>query len=195
MSSLLNEILPPVRAEAFRLLFGSGAGEFHLRELSRLSKLGLGPWQRELAKLEGLQLIQRRVDGNRRSFRANKEHPLYSDLVSLVAKTGGLRDVLNNALKDMKGIRVAFVFGSLADGAGNASSDVDLMIVGDVGLRIIAPRLRHATDAIGREINPVVMSQAGFSSKMKEGDAFLKNVMAGKKLYIVGGSDELTAMG
>jgi predicted nucleotidyltransferase len=195
MPSLLNEIFPPVRAEAFRLLFGSGAGEFHLRELSRLSKLGLGPWQRELSKLEGLQLIQRRVDGNRRSFRANKEHPLYSELVSIVAKTGGLRDVLKSALKDMKGIRVAFVFGSLADGAGNASSDVDLMIVGDVGLRIIAPRLRHATDAIGREINPVVMSQAGFYSKMKEGDAFLKNVMAGKKLYIVGGSDELTAMG
>jgi predicted nucleotidyltransferase len=195
MPSLLNEILPPVRAEAFRLLFGSGAGEFHLRELSRLSKLGLGPWQRELAKLERLQLIHRRVDGNRRSFRANKEHPLYPDLVSLVAKTGGLWEVLNNALKDMKGIRAAFVFGSLADGAGNASSDVDLMIVGDVGLRIIAPRLRHATDAIGREINPVVMSHTGFSSKVKEGDAFLKNVMAGKKLYIVGGADELTAMG
>ena len=195
MASLLQEILPPVRAEAFRILFGSDAREFHLRELSRLSKLGLGPWQRELAKLEGLQLIERRVDGNRRSFRANKNHPLYRDLVSIVAKTGGLRDVLNNALKSMKGISVAFVFGSLADGAGNASSDVDLMIVGDAGLRIVAPRLRRATDAIGREINPVVMSKAGFSSKMKEGDSFLTNVMAAKKLFIVGGPDELAAMG
>jgi predicted nucleotidyltransferase len=194
MASLLQEILPPVRAEALRIFFGSDAREFHLRELSRLSKLGLGPWQRELAKLEGLQLIERRVDGNRRSFRANKNHPLYSDLVSIVAKTGGLRDVLNNALKNMKGISVAFVFGSLADGAGNASSDVDLMIVGDVGLRIVAPLLRHATNTIGREINPVVISRAGFSSKVKEGDAFLKNVMAAKKLFIVGGPDELAAM-
>jgi predicted nucleotidyltransferase len=194
MASLLQEILPPVRAEALRIFFGLDAREFHLRELSRLSKLGLGPWQRELAKLEGLQLIERRVDGNRRSFRANKNHPLYSDLVSIVAKTGGLRDVLNNALKNMKGISVAFVFGSLADGAGNASSDVDLMIVGDVGLRIVAPLLRHATNAIGREINPVVISRTGFSSKVKEGDAFLKNVMAAKKLFIVGGPDELAAM-
>jgi len=195
MSSLLHELLPPVRAEAFRLLFGPNSPEFHLRELCRLSKLGLGPWQRELAKLEKLDLIHRRIDGNRRSFRANKEHPLYPELASLVAKTSGLREVLVNALKGTKGIRVAFVFGSLAGGAGKASSDVDLMVIGDVGLRGLAPRLRPAIDSIGREINPVVMSPAGFSSKIKDGDAFLTNVMAAEKLFIIGGPDELGALG
>ena len=195
MASLLHELLPPVRAEAFRLLFGPDSRELHLRELCRLSKLGIGPWQRELAKLEKLDLIHRRVDGNRRSFRANKEHPLYPELASLVAKTSGLREVFVNALKGIKGIRVAFVFGSLAGGAGKASSDVDLMVIGDIGLRDIAPRLRPAIDSIGREINPVVMSPAGFSSKLKEGDAFLKNVMAAEKLFIIGGADELGSMG
>ena len=195
MASLLHELLPPVRAEAFRLLFGPDSRDLHLRELCRLSKLGIGPWQRELAKLEKLDLIHRRVDGNRRSFRANKEHPLYPELASLVAKTSGLREVLVNALKEAKGIQVAFVFGSLAGGAGKASSDVDLMVIGDIGLRDIAPRLRPAIDSIGREINPVVMSPAGFSSKVKEGDAFLKNVLAAEKLFIVGGADELGSMG
>lgn len=195
MAALLHELLPPVRAEAFRLLFGPDSRELHLRELCRLSNLGIGPWQRELVKLEKLDLIHRRVDGNRRSFRANKEHPLYPELASLVAKTSGLREVLVNALKGAKGIQVAFVFGSLAGGAGKASSDVDLMVIGDIGLRDIAPRLRPAIDSIGREINPVVMSPAGFSSKVKEGDAFLKNVLAAEKLFIVGGADELSSMG
>ena len=45
MSTLLHELLPPVRAEALRLLFGTTPRELHLRELCRLSKLGLGPWQ------------------------------------------------------------------------------------------------------------------------------------------------------
>lgn len=195
MVSLLHELLPPVRAEAFRLLFGPDSRDLHLRELCRLSKLGLGPWQRELAKLEKLDLIHRRVDGNRRSFRANQEHPLYPELASLVAKTSGLREVLVKALEGAKGVRVAFVFGSLARGVGQAASDVDLMVIGEIGLRAIAPRLRPAINSIGREINPVVMSPAGFSSKIKGGDAFLRNVMAAEKLFIVGGPDELAEMG
>jgi predicted nucleotidyltransferase len=195
MVSLLHELLPPVRAEALRLLFGPESRELHLRELCRLSKLGVGPWQRELSRLERQDLIHRRVDGNRRYFRANREHPVYSELASLVAKTSGVREILRAALKGVAGIRVAFMFGSLAQGPGNASSDVDLMVIGDVGLREIAPRLRPALDFIGREINPVVMSPAGFSSKLKEGDAFLRNVMAAEKLFIVGGADELGSMG
>jgi predicted nucleotidyltransferase len=195
MASLLHELLPPVRAEAFRLLFGPDAQELHLRELSRRSKLGIGPWQRELAKLEKQDLVRRRVDGNRRHFRANKEHPIYPELASLVAKTSGLQEVLWEALKGIEGIRVAFVFGSLAQGPGKASSDVDLMVIGNVGLRDVAPRLRPAIDSIGREINPVVMSPSGFSSKLKEGNAFLRNVMAAEKIFIVGGADELGSMG
>lgn len=195
MASLLRELLPPVRAEALRLLFGADARELHLRELSRLSGLGLGPWQRELAKLERLDLVHSRKDGNRRTFHANKEHPLFSELVSLVAKTSGLRGILADALKGLEGIRVAFVFGSLAAGSGKASSDVDLMVIGTIGLREIAPRLRPAMDSMGREINPVVMSPASFSSKLRNGDAFLKNLMVAEKLFIVGGFDELAAMG
>lgn len=195
MASLLYELLPPVRADALRLLFGTDGRELHLRELSRLSGLGLGPWQRELAKLERLDLVHSRKDGNRRTFHANRDHPLFSDLVSLVAKTSGLQGTLADALDGLKGIRAAFVFGSLAAGPGRAASDVDLMVIGTVGLREIAPRLRPATDSIGREINPVVMSPASFSSKLKKGDAFLRNVMAAEKLFIVGGADELAAMG
>jgi predicted nucleotidyltransferase len=177
------------------LLFGSDARELHLRELSRLSKLGLGPWQRELTKLERLDLVHSRKDGNRRAFHANREHPLFSVLTSLVAKTSGLREILADALRDSKGIHTAFVFGSLATGAGKASSDVDLMVIGSIGLREIAPRLRPAMDAIGREINSIVMSPTSFSSKLGNGDAFLKNVMAAEKLFVVGGPNELAALG
>ena len=195
MRSLLHELFPPVRAEALRLLFAPESRELHLRELSRRSKLGIGPWQRELAKLEKQDLVHRRVDGNRRYFRANKDHPIYPELASLAAKTNGLQEILKEALKGIEGVRVAFVFGSLAQGSGKASSDVDLMLIGNVGLRDIASRLRTAIDSVGREINPVVMSPSGFSSKLKGGDAFLRNVMAAEKIFIVGSVDELGSMG
>jgi predicted nucleotidyltransferase len=196
MKGLLHSLLPPVRAEAFRILFGPDGREMHLRELCRSSKLGLGPWQRELAKLEQLDLVHSRRDGNRRAFRANQEHPAYRAWVALVAKTSGIKEVLADALQGTKGIRVAFIFGSLAAGTAKGSSDVDLMVIGEgIGLRDISPFLRAAVDTIGREINAIVMSPSEFLAKLKDGNAFLANVMAAERLYIVGGTDELGAMG
>ena len=55
-------------------------------------------------------------------------------------KIVGLGDLLAEALRGLKGVEVAFVFRSLAAGAGGAGSDVDLMVIGDVGLRALAPR-------------------------------------------------------
>ena len=193
--SLLSVLFPKVRAEVLRLLFADSAQELHLRELTRQSGLTLGTVQDELEKLTRADLITNRRDGNRRYYRANASHPLFPDLQQLVLKTVGLREVLVKALKDVKGVEVALVFGSLAAGQGKASSDVDLMVIGTIGLREIAPRLRAATDTIGREINTVVMSPASLSSKLRKGDAFLKNVMAAEKLFLVGGPDELAAMG
>jgi predicted nucleotidyltransferase len=52
-----------------------------------------------------------------------------------LAKRVGLVDVLREHLRPMQGrINLAFVFGSLAAGTGTAQSDVDLMVVGDMGL-------------------------------------------------------------
>lgn len=69
------------------------------------------------------------------------------------------------------------------------------MVIGTAGLREIAPRLRRATDALGREINPFVISPVSFSSRLKSGDGFIANLATQEKLFIVGGPDELAAMG
>jgi len=121
---LLQTIFPQVRAEVLRLLFAAPDRELHLRELTRQSGLSLGTLQTEVKKLCGADLLLSRRDGNRRYFRANAEHPLFSDLRQLVLKTAGLHDVLAEALQDVSGVELAFVFGSLAAGTGKAKSDV-----------------------------------------------------------------------
>ncbi len=192
--SLLPVIFPKVRAEVLRLLFADAGRELHLRDLTRQARLGLGTVQGELEKLSGADLVTSRRDGNRRYYRANASHPLFTDLQQLVLKTSGLRDVLANVLRGIKGIDVAFVFGSLASGAGKATSDVDLFVIGDAGLRVLSPALRRAADAIGREINPVTMTAAEFR-KRRGKDAFLADVLAKEKLFVKGGADELERLG
>ncbi len=188
--SLLAVLFPQVRAEVLRLLFADPAAELHLRELTRRSGLTLGTLQTELAKLLAADLVTSSRDGNRRYYRANAAHPLFPDLQQLVLKTSGLREVVAEALRGVKNIEVAFVFGSLATGPGKAASDIDLLVIGDAGLRTLAPRLRPAAERLGREINTVTMSAAEFAKGRKK-NPFLVDVLAKEKLFVKGGPDEL----
>jgi len=192
--NLLAVLFPQVRAEVLRLLFAEAGRELHLRELTRQTGLGLGTVQGELEKLSAADLVTSSRDGNRRYYRANANHPLFADLQQLVLKTAGLRDVLADALRGLRGIDVAFVFGSLAAGEGKAASDVDLFVIGEAGLRALAPALRRASNTIGREINPVTMTAAEFG-KRREKDAFIRDVLGKEKLFVKGGANELERLG
>ena len=192
--SLLSVLFPQVRAEVLRLLFADAARELHLRDLTRQSGLGLGTVQGELEKLSQADLVTSRRDGNRRYYRANASHPLFTDLQQLVLKTSGLRDVLVDALKGVKGIKAALVFGSLAAGSGKAGSDVDLLVIGEAGLRALAPGLRRASEKLGREINPVTMTAAEYA-KGKKKHPLLLDIADKEKLFIRGGADELVRLG
>jgi predicted nucleotidyltransferase len=191
---LLSVLFPQVRAEVLRLLFADASRQLHLRDLTRQSGLGLGTVQGELEKLSQADLVTSQRDGNRRYFRANASHPLFADLQQIVLKTAGLRDVLANALRGVAGVEVAFVFGSLAAETGKAASDVDLLVIGDVSLRKLAPMLRGAGEKLGREINPVTMSAAEFA-KGRAKNPFLVDVLGKPKLFVKGGPDELARLG
>ena len=192
--SLLFTLFPQVRGEVLRLLVADASRELHLRDLTRQSGLALGTMQGELEKLGEADLVTSRRDGNRRYFRANASHPLFIDLQRLVLKTVGLREVLAEALAGIAGIEVAFVFGSLADGGGKAASDVDLLVVGEVGLRKLAGPLRAAGESLVREINPVTMTAVEFRQGRKK-NPFLVDVLGKPKLFVKGGPDELARLG
>ena len=192
--SEIKHIFPRVRAELLRLLFIDPEQSLHLRDLARLSGLAVGTIQREIANLRDAELIIERRDGNRLYFRANTSHPIFPELQGIARKTMGLGSQLKDALVGLKGIELAFVYGSCAEGTAGAESDIDVFVIGTVGLRQISPRLRKVADAMHREINPSVMSATSYLEKLKSGDAYIHNVTKGNKIWIVGSDDELAAM-
>jgi len=194
MGTLSDILSSRVRAEIFRLLFGLDEKEVHLREMERQASLSLGTIRQDLQKLVKLDLVTTRRDGNRLYYRANTEHPLYPDIRKLVLKTAGLVEILKSVL-DREGVKVAFVFGSLASSKEKAASDVDLMVIGAVGLRALSSWLSGVSDQIGREINPHTLTVEEFRHRKEKGDHFLSNVLESPKLFIVGNENDLTAMG
>lgn len=194
--NVLSQILSSkVRAEIFRLLFGVHAAELHMRELEREAGCTIGPVQSELKKLLSLQLVTARRSGNRLYYRANREHPLYPELHSLVLKTTGLCDFLKACLVPRDDISIAFVFGSMASGNEGAASDIDLMVIGTIGLRALSGVLADFRSVIGRELNPHVFSMDEFARRKREGEHFVSAVLASPRLFVKGADHDLAAMG
>jgi len=182
------------RAEIFRLLFGGRGEELHVREIERRSGLNNSTLRQELRKLVGLDLVQSRRDSNRVYYGAKAENPLYPEIRNLVLKTSGLSDVLKSALRD-KRIHVAFVFGSIASGEEKAGSDVDLMVIGQLGLRDLSRLLSGIEEKIGREVNPHVLREEEFRKRIRAKEHFVSRIMETPKIFIVGSRRELEAMG
>lgn len=193
--NLLKELLSSkTRAAIFGLLFGVKEEYLHIREIERRSGLAVGSVREEALKLVRLGLVVRRKSGNRTYYEPNKKHPLYGDIRRIVLKTCGLADALRQALGD-QGICYAFVFGSVAAGTEQAESDVDLMIVGEIGLREISRRLSGIGGQIGREINPHVMRAVEFAKRRRDHDHFVSTVMESPRIWVKGSEDDLEAMG
>ena len=194
MNRLAELLSSRARAEIFRLLLSGTGKELHVREIERRSGLNDSTLRQELRKLIRLDLVQSRKDSNRVYYRAKTENPLYPEIRNLVLKTTGLADVFKSALED-KRIRMAFVFGSIARGEEKAGSDVDLMVIGQLGLRDLSRLLSGIEEKIGREVNPHVLHEEEFRRRIRAKEHFVSNVMETPKIFIVGSQHELEAMG
>ncbi len=110
-------------------------------------------------------------------------------------KTAGISDVLKSCLKKFRDkIHIAFVYGSVARAEELATSDVDLLVIGDVRLADLVPGLRRAERSLKREVNPTIYSLEEFVQKHKLGDSFIKTVLSDSKIFLKGNEGELEAL-
>jgi hypothetical protein len=164
----------------------------HLREVARLTGASPGTLKKELDALVAAGLMKLKKVGNQTQFSANTEHPVYPELSGLIRKTIGLKDVLSTALQVLTPTpEVAFVFGSMAKATEGSNSDVDLMIIGDVGFGQVVNAVYDAQTTLAREINPKVMTRQEWSDKKAIQNTFVQELMSKPKLFILGAENEL----
>jgi uncharacterized protein len=180
------------RQAVLGLLFTRPDETFHLRQIVRLTGAGLGPVQREVAKLAAAGLVLREQRGRQVFYRVNRQSPVYEELRGLVLKTAGLAELLREALTPLRHrIRCAFIFGSFVRGEHHRDSDVDLLVIGEIRLAELAKALSGVQQRLAREVNPTVYRPSELARKLAEGHHFLTEVMAGPKIYLLGDDDEL----
>jgi len=187
-SNLADALLTKTQQRILGALFGQPARSFYASELIRDAGTGSGAAQRELAKLEQSGLVVTKRIGNQKHYQANAASPLFADLRNIVLKTVGLVEPLRQALKTVESqILFAFVYGSIAKGTDQATSDIDLMVVTDtLTYGELFGALETASRTLGRKVNPTVYSKAEFEKRTKTDNAFIKRVLEGPKMWVIG---------
>lgn len=189
---LASLIFSDYRRRVLGLLLLHPDTTYHVRELARLTGTSAGTLHKELSKLTKGGVLRRQEVGNQVRYGANRDCPVFEELASILRKTTGLADVLADALSDVeKQIDLAFVFGSLARGDQNSNSDVDMMVVGELGFATVVQLLHPVQQTLQREINPVVYSLEEFRRRVGNGDSFIREVLSKPKLFVVGDEDDL----
>jgi predicted nucleotidyltransferase len=193
-STLSDTLFGRTRGAVLSVLYGHIGELYYLRQLARLTDIALGPVQRELRHLVDAGLVTKKIVGAQTLYSANQESPVFGEIKSLVIKTVGMHDVLYVALEPLRRkINLAFVYGSIARSVERESSDVDLMIVGKTDFGTVISMLIDAQKTLNREVNPTVYSVKEFRAKLRGN--FLKNVLAEKKLFIIGDEKVLRELG
>jgi hypothetical protein len=187
-SMIASALFTTSQARLYPWLFGQPQRTYHLSELRRLTELGSASLQRELNRLVLAGLVIDRAIGNLRQFQANPDAPVFHELVALTTKTLGLVPVLTSALQNLKTPpQLAWVYGSVASKKDTATSDIDVMIVGEkLRLADMLAALEPAQLQLARKINPTCYSLTEFKRRTDEADSFVNRVLSKPIIPLIG---------
>lgn len=165
---------------------------YHVRRLANALGEPVGAVGRELNNLGKAGILASRPIGNQKHYSPRQDSPIHDELRSIFLKTSGASAALRAAFEERADIEIAFVYGSYASGEAHASSDIDLMVIGDISDRDLAPAVARVERRLGREINYSLYHRTEVEKRIgKKGD-FVHEVLVGPKIVLIGReNDEL----
>ena len=83
----------------------------------------------ELNRFEKAKLLKAKMEGNKKIFRANVKHPLFSDINSILLKQTGLDHIIERVAKNIGDMKCLYVYGDAAKGKNPCI--IDVIFVGD----------------------------------------------------------------
>ena len=121
----------------------------------------------ELNKFEKAGFISSQADGNKKVFKANTKHPLFSDINSIIMKMMGLDHVIDYVLQRMGDLKKVYLVGKLAK--GQDSDIIDLILVGEINKTFLIELIEKAEKKIHKKIRYVHYRSEEFHlDKIKE---------------------------
>lgn len=179
-----------IAREVLALLMATPGQELHTREIARRVNADAHPVQRALEQMLEAGLLESRRLGNLRLWSV-RDSELAGPVREIVRRIAGLAGVLREALSSIRGVHLAFLFGSYASGEDKLGSDIDLFIVGLPDWKGLSREITKHESDLGREINAVVWTVDELQDPTPKQQRFLSGLMRKPKIWLVGDDDEL----
>ena len=187
-------IISRVRVKILTLFLNHPGTIFHVRDIVRKVGEEINAVRRELSHMEKAGMVSKEQRANRLFYSFRKDYPLYYDLMEIIGKTSGLgADIIKQRVK-MGKIKFAMVSGRYIRGLPKkSSSDVDLLIVGNVVLPELSQMVKAEEVRREREINYTVMTEEEFVFRKRRRDPFALSILEGSRVMIIGDEEELVS--
>lgn len=115
----------------------------------------------ELNRLEKAGMLKSYVAGNKKYFQANTDHPLFSEVHSIVMKYVGLDRVIANVIERLGDVKAVYLTGEFSRGINGKI--IDLVIVGKIDKEFLIKLIEKAEPMVKRRIRYLIYEdQAGF---------------------------------
>ena len=186
--SLSEALFTATQQKVLGLLFGKPDRSFYANEIARWAQVGKGSLMRELDRLQRAGILIMTRLGNQTHYQANPDCPIYAELLGISRKTFGIAEPLRDALQPFaEQLTWAFVYGSIAKDQANASSDIDLMLIGEsLHYSEVMERLLPLEEHLGRTINPTLYTPEDWAAKLAAENSFVMRVVQQDKINLMG---------
>ena len=190
---LRDLMVSKVRVKLLHTFLSNPKEIFYVRQLVRATGEEINAVRRELSKMEKAGMLKKEPRGNRLYYWFNKDHLLYGDLISLVAKEAGLGGRLLKEKSRLGRVNLIMLNGRFVRGLPSQEGSVDLLVVGEVNLSNLSGVVRDEEKKAEREINYTVMSRDEFEFRKKRRDPFLLSILSGSRVMVFGDEENLVS--
>lgn len=141
--------------------FSNSRSSGYLRGLAREFGDSTNSVRIELNRMSEANLIISRLDGRRRVYQANTDHPLYYELASVTQKYLGL-DRVQQIVERLGSVKLAIITGDYAKGID--SGIIDLVVVGTIDENYLKSLVEKSEKVINRKIRTLSVTQEEYES-------------------------------
>ena len=115
----------------------------------------------ELNRLEEANMLEGKMEGNKKIFTVNQKHPLFKEVSEIVRKYVGLDLVISNILRGLGNLKQVYLTGDLAK--GKDTSIIDLLLIGEIDRVYLATVTEKAEKLVDRKIRYIIYSEGEVS--------------------------------
>lgn len=191
MADLSDFMLSKVRVKLIELFFQKPTEMWYVRELTRLTNEEINAIRRELSRMQTAGIVHSEERGNRLYYFLNQQYDFFAELLTLVAKTTGLGKEIKRNRKKLGELKFVMFSGKFAKYMKRGNTDVDILVVGNAVLPELGALIKKEELKRGTEINYSVIPEEEFVFRKNRRDPFLKEILSGSRVMIIGEEEEL----